>query len=110
ENSQQFSISYGIHDEAWKRAQEDRRSKNVDGVEFRILAVPVDGADENSQHEKVLFSQWLDPHQNEADRGKKRITLSIKEREDTNIVLETLSGPDNNSAWDLSYWTELDIQ
>ncbi|MFK8186574.1 MAG: hypothetical protein AB8B99_24615, partial [Phormidesmis sp.] len=47
ENSQQFSISYGIHDEAWKRAQEDRRSKNVDGVEFRILAVPVDGADEN---------------------------------------------------------------
>lgn len=108
QNSQQLSISYGLQEEAWKRVKEEGVSADIDGVEFRILAI---SADETAgKTETVLFSQWLDPHVNEADRGKKRVTLPIQKLVNTEIVLETLSGPENNSDWDLSYWAELDIQ
>ncbi|MEM6452240.1 MAG: hypothetical protein AAF703_18245 [Cyanobacteria bacterium P01_D01_bin.105] len=113
-NAKRLSISYGILNEAWQKAQAEGTT-GQDGVEFRILARSANDRESTDSTEavvteNVLFSQWLDPHVNEDDRGKKRVTLAIENAENTEIVLETLPGPNENNSWDWSYWTELDIQ
>lgn len=94
--SQQLSVEYGILDGAWQNAA--KAPTEADGVEFRIVANYPDG------QENVLFSQWLDPHENEEDRGQHHAVVDLTSISIGQISLETLSGPAKNNFADWSYW------
>lgn len=103
--AQKLSIGYGILDKAWQESSQNKSdSVTVDGVEFRVLAIYPDN------REEILFSQWLDPHVNASDRGEKTITIDLIDVATKQIALETLSGPQDNSNWDWSYWSKAKIE
>ena len=98
--SQSLVVGYGVLDEAVKTAAMQAQAA-VDGVTFRVLAVQPDGT------EVVLLSDWVDPHENLGDRAEQKARLSLTDVSTRNIILETTSGPAQNSSWDWSYWSEL---
>ena len=102
-----LSIGFGILDKAWEEAEKDIAReggrRGIDGVEFRVLAIYPDGK------EDLLFSQWVDPHVNEADKGEKTAEVVLPAGIQK-IALETLSGPNQNDSWDWSYWSKFDVE
>lgn len=103
-------LEYGVLDGAWEAAaSSDLGGANgvemaADGVMFRAVAVGTDGA------ENVLFSRWVDPHQNEGDRGEKEFKMDLSQVSADELVLETLSGPAQNSQWDWAYWSRFELE
>ena len=109
ERSKRLDIHYGLLEAAWQNADAPEYKNTVDGVEFQISAVtPSEKATDST--EKVLFSQWIDPRDPESSRKERQVSVSLEDINATSIVLETRPGPNNNDAWDLSYWTSLDIR
>ena len=103
-----LSLGYGILDAAWEAASNssvlDDGVEMVDGVMFRAVAVGANGV------ENVLFSRWVDPHQNEGDRGEKEFKMDLSQVSADELVLETLSGPAQNSQWDWAYWSRFELE
>ena len=94
DTKQNLSFEFGLLDEAIASALE---KKAGDGVEFKIIV-------EQNNQEKVLFSRHLQPGEI-ADRGIQQATVDLTGVDATRIILETVSGQDNQ--WDWSYWSEL---
>ena len=105
ETARELSIGFGLLDAAWQESEgaiASNHNLSVDGVMFRVSAISTEG------EETLLFSQWLDPHENEADRGEKQATVTLPAQTDR-IVLKTLKGPNENDNWDWSYWSKFEM-
>lgn len=104
-----LSLGYGILDGAWQESaasnqSAEERSGSADGVMFRAVALSTEGSQE------VLFSKWLDPHKTKSDRGEKLADIDLSGVAADELVLETLSGPAQNSQWDWAYWSRFELK
>jgi len=77
--------------------------KATDGAEFSIDEV---GADGTRRH---LLTKLLVPVQNSADRGPQSFTVDLPEAEGQQLELNVATGPQNNGAFDWSYWGGLNF-
>ncbi len=75
---------------------------NTDGALFLIYW-------SNGTDRVELFRQYLDPVNAIADRGLHDFNLPLSERTGGQLFLEIQSGPRNNTSWDWTVWTDINI-
>jgi hypothetical protein len=92
--ARQISAGFGIHPGAYA---------STDGVEFEVVHV------RSSGERHLLFHRWLQPGILATDRGLQACSLESAEPLDGTLLFRTLPGPDNNGAYDWSYWAKIDI-
>jgi hypothetical protein len=76
-----------------------------DGVEFRVLG-RVYHNDSNNRPYAVLFDKYADPKNNPEDRKlfEEDVDVSSMWGQESEIVFQTLSGPNNSSMYDTAGW------
>jgi hypothetical protein len=89
------SFEFGIRDEAWQGANQ------TDGVEFRVSAVV-------AGRRIPIWTRYLDPLHNPADRGVQRASVAEPHPNATALVFETLPGP--TIAWDWAYLANVRLE
>ncbi len=85
-----------IREQSWRKAS--------DGVRFRLSVT-------FANRDQVVYDRFLDPKKNEEDRGwvHQEVSLAEFSGKKVGIVLRTDPGPNQNAAWDHSYWGEPEI-
>jgi hypothetical protein len=74
----------------------------TDGVTFEVFLVS------QGQSEQRLFQRHLNPVSVKTDQGTQTVELAINGTLTARtIILRTLPGPNNDTKWDWSYWTEV---
>ncbi len=72
----------------------------TDGAEFVLEAIASDGT------KSEAWRKRLDPIANPADRGEQSFTARLP-KDTVRVILRTLPGPNNNTDWDWTYWSQL---
>lgn len=72
----------------------------TDGAEFLVEALKADGESE------VVFYRFLNPLENEVDRGMQSFSARLPEGT-TTVTLYTLPGPENRNNWDWTMWSDI---
>lgn len=73
----------------------------TDGVEFSLIATWPNG------RTRVLWSRYLDPLRNTADRGTQFADVDLPADPVSHVTLRTAEGPAGDDRWDWSYWTRI---
>lgn len=87
-----LSFGIGLDERTWNPLKGD-------GVQFEIYC-------QSGGNETCLFSQYIDPKNNPADRKWHYYSIPFDTcwGSNTTISFATLSGPKNNNAYDWAYW------
>ena len=92
--SGKLSLKYGIDPASLLPPNE-----GGDGVTFIVEASTTATSSE-------LWRRHLDPKRDATQQGPQMLTLDVP-RGTTKVILKTDAGPSGNSAWDWSYWADL---
>lgn len=75
----------------------------TDGAEFQVVWT-------NGTEHVVLYSRHLNPRDVPADRGLQTFHTSLKDLAGGQLRLEVNPGPNNDTGWDWTAWTGIEIQ
>ncbi len=91
-------LSFGLTDPSWNR--DVSHADKTDGVEFALWAE----RNGNEADRRLVWSRFLDPRANPADRGQQHTSQTFALAEDEHLVLSTRPGPTLSFDW--AYLTE----
>ena len=91
----QFSGRFGL------RVGSYDHGGQTNGVDFVISGRWPDG------HTAMLWHRNLNPLHVAADRETQSVSVTLPADRPAELVVSTLAGPDNDTAWDWSYWSHL---
>ena len=75
----------------------------TNGAEFRVVAA-------DGPVERVLFTRYLDPRNNPADRGLQTFSAPLAAIADGRVFLVIDSGPGGDNGWDWTAWSGVEIR
>ena len=84
-----MTVEYGMFDSVWQNAH-----MTTDGVEISLQRISEDGTTE------TLFTRFLDPRGNEADRGLHRLDLPLQLNPGDQLLLQSTPGPRGDKSFD----------
>jgi hypothetical protein len=76
---------------------------HTDGVQFAVEYTP------EGKSPVVLFTRFLDPHDNERDRGMHGLAAWLPPGDKGTVVFKTFNPPGKSDHLDWSYWTDVEI-
>jgi hypothetical protein len=76
----------------------------TDGVRFIVEHHPTDGPCQ------VLFDRYLDPRQNQGDRGLQSLAVALPDGCSGNLLFKTGNLPGKNLEWDWSFWADIQVK
>jgi hypothetical protein len=88
-----FVFTYGLDDRSWDPARPSGTDGVVVVVEFEHPDLRLEG----------LFRRYLDPRNNEADRGPQTTRVKLPRATGGRIIVRVEPGPRNNTAYDWAY-------
>jgi hypothetical protein len=95
--ARQISGSFGYPPGAYDN------SGRTDGAEFRVVWT-------NGAQEVVVYSRRLNPRENPADRGLQTFHADFNNLSGGQLRLEVNPGPNNDTGWDWTAWTGIEIK
>ena len=75
----------------------------TNGAEFRVVAA-------DGPVERVLFTRYLDPRNNPADRGLQTFSAPLTSIADGRVFLVIDAGPGGDNGWDWTAWSGVEIR
>jgi len=88
----------------WPGAYAEENQGPTDGAEFVVRWRPAGGG------ERVLFRRLLQPRESSADRGLQSFRVELPPYQGGELELAISAGPNDNSASDWTFWTDLVLE